>query len=125
MIESAYETLKVSRDATPEEVRSAYVRLLRRYPPEHFPERFAAIHAAYRTLHLEDDILMGILDDIQGASSAEFAGFLWGDRRELRMDEPFDLRELLPLLLKKETVRELEDFLNTVNSEGIEWRDVE
>ena len=38
MLETAYKTLRLDRQAGPEEVRAAYVRLDRRYPPEHFPE---------------------------------------------------------------------------------------
>lgn len=35
--------LDVTPDSTDEEVRAAYTRLLRKYPPEHFPEEFQMI----------------------------------------------------------------------------------
>ena len=45
-----YEVLGLSRGASPEDVDAAYHRLARRYPPELHPERFSAIHRAYRLL---------------------------------------------------------------------------
>jgi DnaJ-class molecular chaperone len=88
MIESAYELLRIPRDASPEEVRAAYVRLVRRYPPERFPERFAAIRNAYQKVCLSDDYLENLLGTgTHQMSPLEFAGFLWGDRKELEAEE--------------------------------------
>jgi DnaJ-class molecular chaperone len=122
MIESAYEILRVSRDAAPEEVRAAYVKLVRRYPPEHFPERFAAVRSAYEKLCLSDDYLQGLLETgTLNMTQLEFAGFLWGDRKELKPEEESDLRDLAALI-DGGNARKADDILDSVDTSNIEWR---
>ncbi|MDR2174413.1 MAG: J domain-containing protein [Synergistaceae bacterium] len=121
MIESAYEILRVSRGASPEEVRAAYVKLVRRYPPEHFPEKFTVLRKAYAKLCLGDDYLQGLLEtDTQWTTELEFAGFLWGDRKELRAEKS-DLREL-SMLIGGENTRKADDILESVDVSNLEWR---
>ncbi len=45
-----YETLGVSEEASQEEIKRAYYRLVRQYPPEKEPEKFKVIREAYETL---------------------------------------------------------------------------
>src|SRR5437764_570636 len=45
-----YELLGVPRDVSPRDLRRAYTRLIRAYKPEHFPEQFRRIRAAYETV---------------------------------------------------------------------------
>lgn len=45
-----YEVLGLPAGATDEEVRRRYLELVRQYTPEHYPERFAAVRAAYEAL---------------------------------------------------------------------------
>jgi curved DNA-binding protein CbpA len=45
-----YERLEVARTASREEIKHAYLRLVRRYPPERAPEEFKRIREAYETL---------------------------------------------------------------------------
>jgi curved DNA-binding protein CbpA len=45
-----YARLGVERDASAEDVRRAYFRLVRQNPPEAHPEEFKRIRAAYETL---------------------------------------------------------------------------
>jgi curved DNA-binding protein CbpA len=121
MIESAYETLRIPRDAAPEEVRAAYVRLVRRYPPERFPERFAAIHNAYQKARAGDDYLESLLEtDIYQAAPIEFAGFLWGDRKELKAEKS-DLLDLAALA-DSGRARKADDILESVDTSNIKWR---
>jgi curved DNA-binding protein CbpA len=121
MIESAYETLRIPRDAAPEEVRAAYVKLVRRYPPERFPERFAAFCNAYKTVCLDEDFLENLLETgTSRMSPIEFAGFLWGDRKELRPDES-DLLDLA-LLADSGRARKADDILESVDTSNIKWR---
>ena len=121
MIESAYEMLKVSRDATPEEVRTAYVKLVRRYPPEHFPERFAALRNAYEKVCLGDDYLRNLLEtDTLDMSLFEFIGFLCGDRKELKPEESG--LDGLASLLNGGNARKAGNILNSVDTSNIEWR---
>ena len=121
MIESAYEMLRIPRDAAPEEVRAAYVKLVRRYPPERFPERFAAFHNAYQKVCLSDDYLENLLETSESRASAiEFAGFLWGDRKELRPKES-DLLDLAALT-DNGRARKADDILESVDTSNIKWR---
>jgi hypothetical protein len=121
MIESAYEMLRVRRDAAPEDVRAAYVKLVRRYPPERFPERFAAFHNAYQKVCLGDDYLENLLKtDTSEMAPLAFAGFLWGDRREL-MPEESDLIDLA-VLADGGRVLKADDILESVDTSNIKWR---
>src|SRR5262245_48130143 len=45
-----YEVLGIAADADDEAIRRRYLELVRQYTPEHHPERFAAIRAAYESL---------------------------------------------------------------------------
>ena len=126
MIESAYRTLKVKRNASPEEVRNAYVRLVRRYPPEHFPERFSAIQSAYRMLCLDDEFTGSICERLmRSKSAAEAAGVLWGDREELTSNGSNDMRGLLGLVGASERAEKLDDLLVSIAESGIRWRGAE
>ncbi len=42
-----YRVLGVSAEASDQEIRSAYLLLVRKHPPERFPEVFERIHSAY------------------------------------------------------------------------------
>lgn len=45
-----YKILEVSPQATPEEIKRAYYRLVRKYPPEKYSDKFKEIREAYETL---------------------------------------------------------------------------
>jgi curved DNA-binding protein CbpA len=47
---NAYETLGVSSNAGEGEIRSRYLQLVRDFPPDRAPEKFAEIRAAYDEL---------------------------------------------------------------------------
>ncbi|MBN1179383.1 MAG: J domain-containing protein [Anaerolineae bacterium] len=49
-----YAVLGLARGASPGEVRQAYFDLVREYPPEHHPDTFKAIRAAYEKLRTAD-----------------------------------------------------------------------
>jgi hypothetical protein len=46
----ALEVLNLTSSASPEDIESAYQRLVRRYPPEFQPDKFRRIDEAYRFL---------------------------------------------------------------------------
>jgi curved DNA-binding protein CbpA len=122
MFESARQILRVGREAGPEEVRQAYVRLLRRYPPEHFPAKFAALDQAYRQLTLDDDTVDAFFRQMTLIRSPlEFAGLLWGDAEELR-PPAFDLNDLEPLVRAGAGQAELDGILADLDISDIEWR---
>jgi curved DNA-binding protein CbpA len=123
MIESSYALLRVPRDAGPEEVRQAYVRLVRRYPPEHFPEKFASLRRAYQQLTLGEDFIQEISSRIKEDSSPlQIAGFLWGDRKSLKPEKSSPLTDLMALLRGKNTRDTLDGLLEKAASEKIEWK---
>jgi curved DNA-binding protein CbpA len=45
-----HETLGLTPDAGEAEIRRRYLELVREFPPDRAPERFAAIHTAYEEL---------------------------------------------------------------------------
>jgi curved DNA-binding protein CbpA len=45
-----YEELGLPSDSDDEAIRRRYLELVRQFPPEHHPQRFAAIRAAYDRL---------------------------------------------------------------------------
>ena len=123
MMESAYNLLHVEKNASPEEVRKAYVRLVRRYPPEHFPEKFTALRKAYQQLALSDDFLAEITEQICGSENAlEAAACLWGDYRELAHEPHFAPEDLIPLLEGAEARSSLDELLELASATEIEWK---
>src|SRR3954462_44641 len=52
-----YQTLGLPPDADDAAVRARYLDLVRRWPPEQAPDRFAAVRAAYERLRDRDDRL--------------------------------------------------------------------
>jgi curved DNA-binding protein CbpA len=49
-----YVLLGVADDADDETIRSRYLELVRQFSPEHHPQRFAAVRAAYESLRDRD-----------------------------------------------------------------------
>ncbi len=45
-----YKTLNISQNASPPEIKKAYFRLVRKYPPEKEPEKFKTIRHAYEQI---------------------------------------------------------------------------
>jgi curved DNA-binding protein CbpA len=56
-----YEALGLAPDCDDEAIRRRYLELVRQYSPEHHPERFAAVRAAYESLRDVDTRLRGRL----------------------------------------------------------------
>jgi curved DNA-binding protein CbpA len=53
-VSNPYAVLGVAPDSDDETIRRRYLELVRRYTPEHHPERFAAVRAAYESLRDQD-----------------------------------------------------------------------
>ncbi|GHS99958.1 hypothetical protein AGMMS50276_24620 [Synergistales bacterium] len=122
MIEQALKILKVGRNADPETLRQAYVRLVRRYPPEYFPDRFAQTRKAYQQLTLDDDFLDEISQRIdENTTPLGLAAFLWGDRDELA---PLDasVLDLIPLIAGDGVRNALDELLKSSASEDMGWK---
>src|SRR5436305_12024473 len=64
-----YQVLELPHDADDVVVRARYLELVRRWPPEQAPERFAAVRAAYELIRNRDARLRHRLFDAgRGAS---------------------------------------------------------
>jgi curved DNA-binding protein CbpA len=53
-VDDPYAVLGVADDADDESIRRRYLALVRQFTPEHQPQRFAAIRAAYESLRDRD-----------------------------------------------------------------------
>lgn len=66
-----YQVLGLPPDADDETIRRRYLELTRQYSPEHYPEKFAAIRAAYESLRDLDTRLRTQLFGPEHAGSLE------------------------------------------------------
>ena len=48
---NSHQILELKSDATAEEIRKAYLSLVRQHPPDRDPDKFRDIHAAYQMLN--------------------------------------------------------------------------
>ena len=71
MLEQALKLLRLPREVDMEAVRKAYIKQTRRYPPEHFPEKFKRIKQAYEQLRLEQSVLKPMADQFARAQSSD------------------------------------------------------
>lgn len=87
-------TLGVLEDADDSEIRAAYLKLVRRFPPDRFPSEFQIISEAYQAIG--DEVsrarrrVFGVLKE--GASLVDLAPDLPRERRRIGVDtwlEPF------------------------------------
>ena len=63
---NAHLILDVKSGSSPDELRKAYLNLVRQHPPDRDPEKFRDIHAAYQLLLdplAQADALLSILDE--------------------------------------------------------------
>ncbi len=61
----ARETLGLDGGASPSEIRDRFLELVRQHPPDRDPERFAAIHAAYKALEDPASSLQTLLFELE------------------------------------------------------------
>ena len=95
MLESQLDRLKCQPGAGFDEVHKAYVRLVRRYPPQSFPERFAEIKDAYQALVLDRDFLDKLRQTVCRTDSEEaWMTALWS-LPPVKETAPLDLASVL------------------------------
>lgn len=84
MLLSAYKTLRIPQGSSNEEIRAAYVRMVRRYPPENFPDRFRQIKEAYDHLSLAESYLDELYIRVREVKTPKtFLAMLFADQVEL------------------------------------------
>lgn len=100
-------------------VRTAYIRMVRRYPPEHFPEKFAEIQSAWQALSLSKDFLRQ-MEEVASSlrSPEELFAFLW-PLPPFRMQTFPDFSGVLQKSVRKNA---LHLQLDAVAEQGISWR---
>ena len=69
-----FEILGLTPQASEEEIRARYLELVREYPPDRAPERFASVRSAYDELRdplrrLDDEVLALCLPIFSGCST--------------------------------------------------------
>ncbi len=65
-----YMVLRVPFPATDEQVRQAYLEMVKRFPPERYPEEFARISEAYEALKDETSRIRTSIDSgVRGATT--------------------------------------------------------
>ena len=67
MIDDPWLVLGQPREAKIEDVRAAYLRLVRENPPDQFPDRFHAIHRAWRMISEPVEWAKMLLEDCTAA----------------------------------------------------------
>lgn len=81
-----YETLGLPRHADEAEIRRRYLELVREFPPDRAPERFAAVRAAYDQVRDPEQRLEAQLFEIATSDSLEaLAANLRARLRDARM----------------------------------------
>ncbi len=71
-----FEILEVAEDAGDSQVKKAYLGMVRRYPPERFPDDFQRIYRAYELIKTEDDRFAYRLFHCRLPAPSEIAGLL-------------------------------------------------
>lgn len=75
-MKTPYHILGVNKEADDDVIRQAYLSLVRRYPPERFPDEFQSIHHAYELIRTEKDRLTYRLFYCKLPGPAEIAALL-------------------------------------------------
>src|SRR5215211_3588570 len=89
-----YETLGLARDSDEAEIRRRYLELVREFPPDRAPERFAAIRAAYDEVR---DPLRRLEAQLFSLKTRDSIDSLLTDLRARLRDAPVPMETLLKL----------------------------
>ncbi len=72
-MKTPYEILDVDDDADDAQIKKAYLAMVRRYPPERFPDDFQKIYQAYDQIKTKEDRLSHRLFHCERLSAADIA----------------------------------------------------
>lgn len=121
MLEKYFRRLHLASDADTATIRAAYVRMVRRYPPEHFPEQFAEIQAAWQALSLTEDFIQQMSEHVLHTESpVELGAVLWPCH--LAPVQPFP--DFTDVLEREAREKALDAQLSSIADKGIVWRTV-
>ena len=130
MLEKAHALLRVDRNADIDQVRQAYLRLVRRYPPEHFPDKFARIKQAYEQLILDPKFLKGISSEATNCETLEsFFRFFFQEALENNLESVQDwfrpedtAKSLLPIFESEQRKEQLVKALESIKEEEVSFK---
>ena len=131
MFEKSLQVLRLQRGADMEEVRKAYIKLTRRYPPEHFPEKFKEIKRAYEQLSLKWSALEPLVKDMgMSESKAQLMQTIMQEalqvaesKQEGKDSGMMDAWDLVPVLHSRQYTDELMSVLEEISGQGLEYAD--
>ncbi|MFO7874989.1 MAG: DnaJ domain-containing protein, partial [Desulfovermiculus sp.] len=120
--------LRVSRDADMETVRKAFVKLSRRYPPEHFPEKFKEIKKAYDRLSLNPSSISSLVKDLASIPAAEDMGkCLLDEAMQTSPKAPpvpeLDVYSLEPIFDLPARQQRLQKAVQDIRDQGLEYKE--
>ena len=130
MFEHECGILQVPRDADQETVRKAFVKLSRRYPPEHFPEKFKTIKNAYERLSLNYPSIKTLVQELTSHYKPErmisclFEQVLQNEATMPRLEVPeIEVMSLEPIFAASDRQRALQAVLKDIQDQGLEYQD--
>ncbi len=131
MLEKDIQIMRISRDADMETLRKAFIKLSRRYHPEHFPEKFKQIKSAYDRLSLNLSAISPYLKQLASRDTPRgMIDFLL--KEALEAVEPqlnpkhgpspeFDIYSLDPVLNATFYREKVNELLEKINEQGVEY----
>lgn len=130
MLEKAHALLRVDRNADIDQVRQTYLRLARRYPPEHFPDKFARIKQAYEQLMLDPKFLKEISTEATNCETiGSFFRFFFQEALENNIESVQDwfrpedtARSLLPIVEGEQRREKLVKALDSIQEEEVSFK---
>ena len=126
MFEKELNALRLERDADMEAVRKAYIKMTRRYPPEHFPEKFKQIKQAFERLTLQPLSLQPRIKEFSEAKDENsLLQALIQEALETQQGQDYldlEVNELAPILDAARHKEELKNLLAEIQEQGLEYK---
>lgn len=136
MFETSENILKIGRADGMKKAREAYIRLVRRYPPEHFSERFKKIKKALSAINLEDGYIAERISAFASVkTSTDLYHFFFSEAAKQGIKDQTDLDPLeaamddlfLFMILEADETSfaaELLKCLEEIQKGGLEWQEL-
>ncbi len=132
MLEQDHRILRVDRDADQESIRKSYIKLSRRYHPEHFPEKFRRIKCAYERLSLDPSTLADITRELARAESTDQITSLIikqagteATEKKKKEELVMDPMTLEPVLNVRTVRQKISGLLQDIEKKGIKYKTAE
>ncbi|RQD73788.1 DnaJ domain-containing protein [Desulfonatronospira sp. MSAO_Bac3] len=132
MLEQDHRIIRVDRDADQESIRKSYIKLSRRYHPEHFPEKFRRIKCAYERLSLDPSTLADITRELARAESTDQITSLIikqagteATEKKKKEELVMDPMTLEPVLNVRTVRQKISGLLQDIEKKGIKYKTAE